>query len=147
MEQWVPLTQFAIEEGVSISTLRRKIKANKIEYRLDNGRYLIRTEDSQRGVSSAPQRNPIFDIQSSDDRGVNSPMRMIEAARAQVTRPDTNSAEVDRLEARIADFELRWKAMEARIHGLAKKVDFLVEQNSELNMLVKVFEEKLNATI
>jgi hypothetical protein len=42
--------------------------------------------------------------------------------------------------------EMKWRALEARVNGLSKKVDFLVEQNSELNMLVKVFEEKLDGS-
>jgi hypothetical protein len=32
---------FAIKKGVSLSTLRRYIKADKIQYRVESGRYLI----------------------------------------------------------------------------------------------------------
>lgn len=38
---WVPLMDYAMRKGVSLSTLRRQIKANKIEYRVESGRYLI----------------------------------------------------------------------------------------------------------
>jgi hypothetical protein len=32
---------YAIKNGVSLSTLRRHIKANKIPYKVENGRYLV----------------------------------------------------------------------------------------------------------
>lgn len=38
---WLPLTDYSIKHKVSISTLRRKIKASDIQYRLDDGKYLI----------------------------------------------------------------------------------------------------------
>jgi len=40
-QQWVPLLQFAARKGISMSTLRRRIKSNKIKYQLRNGRYFI----------------------------------------------------------------------------------------------------------
>ena len=43
---WIPLMDFAIKKGVSLSTLRRHIKANKIQYRVENGRYLLRDDDA-----------------------------------------------------------------------------------------------------
>ena len=38
---WVPLMDYAIKRGVSLSTLRRYIKSNKIKYRVEEGRYLL----------------------------------------------------------------------------------------------------------
>lgn len=40
-EKWIPLVEFAAEKGVSLSTLRRYIKANKIKWKLVDGRYLV----------------------------------------------------------------------------------------------------------
>ncbi|MGK5081999.1 hypothetical protein WDW37_01745 [Bdellovibrionota bacterium FG-1] len=39
--EWLPLMEYAIKSGVSLSTLRRYIKANKILYKVENGRYLL----------------------------------------------------------------------------------------------------------
>lgn len=39
--EWLPLMDYAIKKGVSLSTLRRYIKANKVQFRIENGRYLI----------------------------------------------------------------------------------------------------------
>ncbi len=46
---WIPLMDYAMKKGVSLSTLRRHIKANKIKYRVENGRYLL--WDNEPGVS------------------------------------------------------------------------------------------------
>lgn len=42
---------------------------------------------------------------------------------------------------------LRWKALEARVAGLAKKLEFFTEQMAETKMLVKIFEEKLDSRV
>lgn len=43
-EKWLPVLDYAVNKRVSISTLRRRIKSQTLEHRLENGRYLIRTE-------------------------------------------------------------------------------------------------------
>lgn len=41
MEQWISLIDYAAKEGISLSTLRRHIKSNKISFKLEKGRYLL----------------------------------------------------------------------------------------------------------
>ena len=38
---WIPLMDYAMKNGVSLSTLRRYIKAGKVQYKSENGKYLI----------------------------------------------------------------------------------------------------------
>jgi predicted site-specific integrase-resolvase len=38
---WIPLMEYAVKKGVSLSTLRRYIKSDKIQYRVENGRYFL----------------------------------------------------------------------------------------------------------
>jgi hypothetical protein len=38
---WIPLLDYALKNAVSLSTLRRHIKAKKIPYKIENGRYLL----------------------------------------------------------------------------------------------------------
>lgn len=40
-DQWLPLIEYSVRSGISTSTIRRKIKTNSIQFRLENGRYLI----------------------------------------------------------------------------------------------------------
>jgi hypothetical protein len=46
--QWIPILDYAVLKGVSTSTLRRYIKANKIQYKIENGRYLLRSDTRPR---------------------------------------------------------------------------------------------------
>lgn len=69
--QWIPLMDYAIRNGVSLSTLRRHIKANKIEFQVQNGRYFLLDsgEAAQAAVATAPAARPTgdtFPIQSTD---------------------------------------------------------------------------------
>src|SRR5580658_7103052 len=45
-EKWIPILDYAVQRGVSTSTLRRYIKANKIKYKLENGRYLLAADSA-----------------------------------------------------------------------------------------------------
>jgi hypothetical protein len=40
-EVWIPLMDYAIKKGISVSTLRRHIKARKVTYKIEEGRYLL----------------------------------------------------------------------------------------------------------
>jgi hypothetical protein len=42
---WIPLMDYAMKNGVSLSTLRRYIKAGKIEFKSENGKYLILSKE------------------------------------------------------------------------------------------------------
>ncbi len=39
--QWIPLLEYAVKTGTSVSTIRRHIKARKLKFRSENGRYQI----------------------------------------------------------------------------------------------------------
>ena len=45
MANWIPLIEYAMKKGVSLSTLRRYIKADKVRYRIEGGRYLLLDEE------------------------------------------------------------------------------------------------------
>lgn len=70
MPQWVPLLQYANERGVSLSTLRRRIKSNKIRYRFEEGRYLIYDESSQHEPALHPTVIPSARIERDIEQNV-----------------------------------------------------------------------------
>jgi hypothetical protein len=45
MGVWLSLMEYATQNGVSLSTLRRQIKSDKLRHRLEAGRYLVWSED------------------------------------------------------------------------------------------------------
>jgi hypothetical protein len=54
-EKWVPLVEFSVQKGISLSTLRRYIKSNKIPWKLLEGRYLVMDD----GTFSAPRNQEV----------------------------------------------------------------------------------------
>ncbi len=38
---WLPLIEYSIKSGLSLSTLRRRIKNNSIPFKLEHGKYLV----------------------------------------------------------------------------------------------------------
>lgn len=154
---WLPLTEYALRSGMSISTLRRKIKSNTISYKMEEGRYLIRGDELP-GSSRALG----FSSSDSTEKSTTLTPRSIPASRpAEESRrentpvpatmhnsPVTSRGELELLREEIRGIQednlLRWKALEARVSGIAKKLEFFSEQIAEARMLVKIFEEKLD---
>ncbi|MBI4041891.1 MAG: hypothetical protein HY391_00280 [Deltaproteobacteria bacterium] len=52
MESWLPIVEYAARTGVSISTVRRRIRSHQIVYRLQAGKYLVKygAEDFAKGL-------------------------------------------------------------------------------------------------
>lgn len=156
--QWLPLAEFALRSGMSISTLRRKIKSNSIDYRMEEGRYMIRFEGSSDQSSAPPlssARIPVMPYVS-DDRAARSDRVQTSAEAALRAVPPTrlerpiadqafSSQEVQLLRKMMGENALYLRAMEARVSGLAKKLENFSEQVAELKMLVKIFEEKMDS--
>ena len=59
---WLPLIEYSVKSGVSLSTIRRKIKSNTIRYRLEKGRYLILFNEMNNLAARQPQTAPSSDI-------------------------------------------------------------------------------------
>jgi len=45
--QWLPLIEYAIQTGLSLSTLRRYIKSKRVQHQLIDGRYLVWMDPEQ----------------------------------------------------------------------------------------------------
>lgn len=53
--QWLPLIEYSIKSGVSLSTIRRQIKRNGIQFKLEKGKYLIFFERGDQTTWKAEQ--------------------------------------------------------------------------------------------
>ncbi|NUM89718.1 MAG: hypothetical protein HUU37_10975 [Bdellovibrionales bacterium] len=137
-ENWLPLTEYAARTGVSISTLRRKIKANAVDFRLEAGKYLLRCDDECLSEETTPEVVP------ESKRAYFSSDAVVPPS-AQAATSGLGLEEVQSLiDLAQSKQDLRWRAAEARVAGLARKVDAFSEQVSELKMLVRLFEERLD---
>lgn len=146
---WLPLTEYALRSGMSISTLRRKIKSNNIEYKMEDGRYLIRLDELEEPTTTVGF--------ASSDAPVTPPAIIEKPAAKPVAASISSMAvapmqdELEKIRAEIRhhtdDNSLKWRALEARVAGIARKLDLFSEHMAELKMLVKIFEERLDGRL
>ena len=134
---WLPLVDYSIKSGVSLSTIRRKIKRNDIPYRLEKGKYLI--------LFGGPQElpKPIIPVDQ----------RMYAQTRPEIPEPvstEVNGAagklvegSVEKSVKMVSDaFEYAISEKDARIHLLEMRNTELEQSVQELRLLVRVLEEK-----
>lgn len=69
-ERWIPLVEYSAKYQVSLSTLRRYIKANKIEHRKEGGKYLVLDQPvySKRVYSSRDQTESASENKDLEER-------------------------------------------------------------------------------
>lgn len=63
INRWLPLAEYSIKHQVSISTLRRRIKADDIKFRFDDGKYLIleelpKNDELSKKMTNAEEHRP-----------------------------------------------------------------------------------------
>ena len=97
-ENWIPLVEFSVQKGISLSTLRRYIKSNKIAWKLLEGRYLVMDD----GTFIAP-RNHLGTTEDPAISGdIESRMKNLE-----VTLMAANE-EIAELKTLLAFYEEKW---------------------------------------
>lgn len=141
---WLPLIEYSIKSGVSLSTIRRKIKNNSIQYRLEKGRYLLLFNDRNNQV--APQPQP-----ASEPRRYQN--EVVPVARRQPAPPPPKEVElgedrwtmpwVEKSVRMVSDaYEHALQEKEERLRLLERRNKELEDRLNELRLLVRVLEEK-----
>jgi hypothetical protein len=148
---WLPLTEYSVRSGVSLSTIRRKIKSNSIKYRLEKGRYLILFNDANNAAARSvpplsavaipvhlpepPRRERIPEYRMPAPAPAPAPSRLRE-------EPD-DSPLAEKAVRMISDaFEHALREKDERIRLLEKANRLLEDRLNELKLLVRVLEEK-----
>jgi len=121
---WLPLVEYSIKSGLSLSTIRRKIKSNALPFRLEKGKYFILFADA-----SSPR---IVTTQFA----MVAPMQMAPAPRVAAGNDDAA------VQARFLSYERSLREKEERIRSLEVANRELEQRLEELRILVKVLEEK-----
>jgi hypothetical protein len=97
-ENWIPLVEFSVKKGISLSTLRRYIKSNKIPWKLLEGRYLVLDD----GTFTAPRNHdPRLNLPSASE-DMDSRMKNIEQAL------NAANEEIAELKTLVAFYEEKW---------------------------------------
>lgn len=123
---WLPLVEYSIKSGLSLSTIRRKIKSNALPFRLEKGKYFIL-------FAGAEGRIPVEAPMARATMAAPVPLSAV------APRPQAPSEDVS---ARFLSYERQLREKEERIRSLEIANRELEQRLEELRILVKVLEEK-----
>lgn len=120
MSSWLPITEYAVKNRLSVSTIRRKIKNKELQHKQENGKYFV-LDDGQTAVTNICT-NKAKDLYSSVDE-------VLEFA-------ENSIQEITKLNKEIINEK------ETMINMQKKKIQNLEEELSELKMLINILEKK-----
>jgi hypothetical protein len=103
---WIPLVEFSVKKGISLSTLRRYIKSNKIPWKLLEGRYLVLDDGSFTAPRNQEFRFPPTASSPSHETNVDHPSD----ERVRIMEQELNAAqeEIAELKTLVAFYEEKW---------------------------------------
>ncbi len=131
---WLPLAEYSLKNKVSISTLRRKIKAADIEYRLDDGKYLIL--DSEVAATTETHRPSLSRAMVSAD--VSATVSTVEKS-SLAAATESGESVITAANRLLADLK---KAYTQVLQDKEVQILNLKEDISDLKTLIKVLESE-----
>lgn len=135
---WVPLVEYSVKTGVSLSTIRRKIKSNTLPHRLERGKYLVLLGGSPSFEATAEPTPVEVPQVTAPPRPAPAPMPI-----PQVSKPEISMKTTDDAVRMMTDaFEYALREKEERIRLLERRNQDLESHLDELRLLVQVLEEK-----
>mgnify|MGYP000968317052 CR=1 FL=1 len=135
--QWIPLLQYSAKYGVSLSTLRRRIKTNTIPFKLDQGKYFLL--DSAPAESEA-KTNYIAQATAPAPVPANQPPPLTPAATTVTASPSLVEASVLSSAHKLVE-ELK-TAYAKILQEKEEQISQLKEEIVDLRMLVRILEDQ-----
>lgn len=129
---WLPLNEYSAKHRVSISTLRRKIKSNEVQFRLDEGRYVILDSDE---TPPKQQASVGFSSHSEQQR----PSLKSDAFSEHGTSRESGESVITAANRLLADLK---KAYTQVLQDKEEHISELKEEISDLKTLIKVLESE-----
>ncbi len=127
---WLSLTEYSNKHKVSISTLRRKIKSTEIEFRLDEGRYMILDSHEQ----PVPEVTPALSSSKSEQYRPSLKSDALHEA-----NKESGESVITAANRLLADLK---KAYTQVLHDKEEQISELREEISDLKTLIKVLESE-----
>ncbi len=128
-KSWLPLADYSIKYKISVSTLRRRIKAEDIQFRFDDGKYLLLDEAVPTNDSDMQEHRPSLKSDAEPAVSKSSPDMKTEAGESVITA-------ANRL---LADLK---KAYTQVLQEKEQQIMHLNQEISGLNTLIKVLESE-----
>lgn len=155
-QTWLPLTEYSSKYRVSLSTLRRRIKAEDIQFRFADGKYfiidapLVASQRPSLGMAShlasreenRPSQSVVFPRESQDARRLDfiedrkPPVHESSSPKKSDSRDEPILAAANRLLTELK------KAYSHILHEKEEQILHLKEEVSDLKTLVRVLESE-----
>ena len=125
MENWLSLHEYSNKHQVSVSTLRRRIKSQKIEYKLDEGKYYL----LEMAASSMAKQTPQVDTSvPSQERVYSSPVAGENISTTRLLLDELKRAYLDSLQSK----EDQILYLKQQVSDLQTLVMFLEKENERI---------------
>ncbi len=115
MDGWIDLVEYAAKYGVSQSTLRRRIRAHALQYKMERGKYLV--QDTTEALKDAPlfSRQIHYASPRQQIRSTQMPADVEADTRGLQVELNRALEENRRLKAQLAEFETLVGALETEL--------------------------------
>jgi hypothetical protein len=138
-QNWLPLMEYSAKYRVSLSTLRRRIKAGEIEHKLHDGKYLLKdgplqvVQAGSEAIAPPPKVSPQIQSAPSDSRPENNLFwqatqgLLSEIKKAYSLVLQEKEEQILQLKEEVADLKTLVRVLEeenSRIKNLQPKLDF-----------------------
>lgn len=133
-KSWLPLADYSMKYKVSVSTLRRRIKAEDIQFRFDDGKYLILDSETpmpmNTSASYVQEHRP--SLKSDAEPGITK-------NHLADVRTDSSESVITAANRLLADLK---KAYTQILQEKEQQIMHLNQEISDLNTLIKVLESE-----
>ena len=130
-KNWLPLMEYSVRSGISTSTVRRHIKAKKIEFKFHNGKYYI--FDEPKNIEKVSKIEKPLNIVSDSYSQISVSSHELPKTLDLIQKTLTSLTEIA---------EVNFKEKDNVIHKLWKKIELLESEISDLKTLVSILESK-----
>jgi hypothetical protein len=131
---WLPLTEYSSKYQVSISTLRRRIKAEDIKYQFADGRYLILDQPQEHRPSPAMSPSLKKPPVEQSPVGASTHLDQVPIQAAQTTQDEPILTAANRLLTELK------KAYTQILQEKEEQILHLKEEQADLKTLIRVLE-------
>lgn len=126
-QNWLTLMEYSAKHRVSLSTLRRRIKAGEIEYKFAEGKYLLR----------------------------DGPLKLVVSESETIAPPSQDNSQIQKNEPSAASHDQYWQSTQSLLNEIKKAYSLILQEKEEqiiqlkeevadLKTLVRVLEEENN---
>ena len=129
--QWIPLIEYSQKHNISISTLRRRIRAGSIAFNLKEGKYFLKDHASSFALEDHLQKNP--DPINKLKPAVSPALKVKSKTEKLIKKPDSAIENILRTQQELYQLILEKD----------KKIEVLQNQISEFNTLTSLLEKKI----